>query len=215
MRGVTCKNGDDSILIDISEMADPEFAYGLFMSNRDPRQPLEKIGIQGQVLPRRAAFAKDKYYVELAANPAKDHTASLRTYVAQIEKAISGRTAPPEPLAWFPAEGLVADSVRLVPQSVLGIRLLSRGYVGQYDFGKGFLVTEASPEAAVQLMTKLKERFGQTHAVRIAEEAFTASDKYLDRLCIFRKGRFVGGFANLKAGRDGVAETTLLAARVQ
>jgi hypothetical protein len=215
MRGVTCRSGDNSILIDISEMADPEFAFGLFMSNRDPRQPLEAIGMRGQVLPRRATFAKDKYYVELAANPAGDHTASLRAFVAALEKGMSGRTKPPECLGWFPAEGLVEDSVRLVPQSVLGIRLLTKGYVGQYEFGKGFLVTEASPEAAVQLMTRLKERFEQTNPVKIADEAFTSTDKYLDGLCVFRKGRFIGGFANLKEGRDGVAESSRLAANVQ
>ena len=115
-------------------------------------------------------------------------------------------------LGWFPKENLV--SARLVPESVLGLRLLKRGYVGQYDFGKGFVVQESSPEAASRLMQKLRERFGQTIPATIADESFKATDKYLNGLCVFRKGSYVAGFADLKDGRDGVAEATRLAAEV-
>jgi hypothetical protein len=97
----------------------------------------------------------------------------------------------------------------------LGLRLLKRGYVGQYDFGKGFIVKESSPEAAAQLMQKLRERFGQTNPATIADEAFQATDKYLNGLCVFRKGNYVAGFADLKDGRDGAAEAARLAARIQ
>jgi hypothetical protein len=213
MKGITCQSGDSTIVIDISEFEDPEYAYGMFTSTRDPRLPVEKIGTNGQVTSRRIIFVKDKYCVELGANPEKDFTSELRAYAAIIEKSISGRTELPETLGWFPKENL--DSARLVPESVLGLRLLKRGYVGQYDFGKGFIVKESSPEAAAQLMKKLAERFGQTTPVTIADEAFTATDKYLNGMCIFRKGRYVGGFADLKTGRDGVAESAKLAGNIK
>jgi hypothetical protein len=64
-------------------------------------------------------------------------------------------------------------------------------------------------------MTKLRERFGQTTPVTIADEAFTTTDKYLNGMCVFRKGNYVGGFADLKAGRDGVAESAMLAANIK
>ena len=156
----------------------------------------------GQILPRRAVFAKDKYYVELAANPDKDHSASLRQFVNLIEKQISGQSQPPEAIGWFPPEGLEKDSVRLKPESVLGLRVLKRGYIAQYNFGKGFLVGESSPEEARQVFAKLKERIGQVSPIRAGEEAFAGQDKYLDGMVVFRRGRFVGGFANLKGGYD-------------
>lgn len=213
MKGITCQSGDSTIVIDMSEFEDPEYAYGMFTSTRDPRLPEEKIGTSGQVTPRRILFVKDKYYVELGANPEKDFTSELRAYATIIEKSIPGQTALPETLSWFPKENL--NTARLVPESVLGLRLLKRGYVGQYDFGKGFIVKESSPEAAAQLMTKLRERFGQTTPVTIADEAFTTTDKYLNGMCVFRKGNYVGGFADLKAGRDGVAESAMLAANIK
>ena len=213
MKGITCQSGDSTIVIDISEFEDPEYAYGMFTSARDLRLPVEKLGTAGQATPRRLVFAKDKYYVELGANPDKDFSAELRTYANSIEKNLSGQTALPEAMDWFPKENLA--SARLVPESVLGLRLLKRGYVGQYDFGKGFIVKESSPEAAAQLMQKLRERFGQTNPATIADEAFKATDKYLNGLCVFRKGKYVAGFADLKDGRDGAAEAARLAARIQ
>lgn len=216
MKGITCQSGDRTIVIDISEFYDPEYAYGMFASTLDPRLSVEKIGTSGQVTSRRAFFVKDKYYVELAANPEGDFTSELRAYMSLIEKSISGQTALPEPIGWFPTENLLADStVRLIPESVLGLRVLKSGYVGRYDFGRGFVVQESSPEAAAEVMEKLKERFGQITPVTIADEAFTANDKYLNGMCVFRKGNIIGGFADLKEGRDGVAESSRLATNIK
>jgi hypothetical protein len=215
MNGVTCKNGTDTILIDVSEMADPEYAYGIFSSSRDPRQPIDKIGMGGQILPRRATLAKGKYYVEMAASPDKDQSVALRAFVMQMEERISGQSEPPQLLEWFPKENLVPDSVRLVPESVLGLRLLKRGYVGQYDFGKGFLVVETSPKDAEAVMRKLRERIIGATDVKVGEEAFAGTDKYLNGLCVFRKGKYLGGYANLKPGRDGSVEAAKLAANVR
>lgn len=215
MNGITCQSGDATLNIDISEFEDTEFAYGMFTSTRDPRLPTEKIGVNGQVTQRKGIFTKDKYYVEISANPEKDHSATLKAFLSIIERNIQGRTTLPDAFGWFPTENLAPDSIRLVPESVLGLRLLKSGYVAQYQAGRGFLVREASPEAASQVVAKLRERFGQTSPVKIADEAFTASDKYLNGLCVFRKGSFVGGFADLPPGRSGVPEAETLAANVR
>jgi len=215
MKGITCASGDTTLNIDISEFEDSEFAYGMFTSTRDPRLPTEKIGVSGQVTPRKGFFAKDKYYVEISANPEKDHSAALRAFLSVIEKNIQGRTTLPDAFGWFPTENLTPDSIRLVPESVLGLRLLRSGYVAQYQAGKGFLVRESSPDAAAQVFAKLRERFGPTSPASIGDEAFTATDKYLNGVCVFRKGAFIGGFANLPEGRNGVAESEKLAANVR
>jgi hypothetical protein len=215
MKGVTCKSGGDTFVFDISEMADADFAWGMFMSARDMRQPIEAIGMAGQVLPRKATFAKGKYYVEIAADPEKDHRPALRAFVVAYEKLVPGRTTAPAALAWFPKEGLVADSVRLVPESVLGIGLLKSGFIARYDFGQAFVVPAESGEAAAQLMEKWKARIGQTAPAKMADEAFTATDKYLSGLFVFRKGRLVAGFANLQPGRDVSAEATRFSANLK
>ena len=156
MQGVTCKSGDNTLVIDISEMVDADAAYGIFSGNRDPGHPLEKIGMGGQILPRRGTFAKGNYYVEISATPDLDHTPELTAFINAMAKLIDGQSTLPDALAWFPTEKLV--NARMIPQSVLGVRLLSRGYVAQYDQGKAFVVLEKSPESAAAVMAKLRLR---------------------------------------------------------
>jgi hypothetical protein len=212
MHGVTCQKDGQTILIDISEMSDAENAYGIFSSNRDPQRPLESIGAGAQIVPRRAIFAKGKYFIEIAAQEEGDHAATLRELAKVLEARTPGETSKPEPLQWFPSEGLDPASARLMPQSVLGISALKRGYVAQYGQAKAFIVTEASPDAAAAVLDKLRARFAPTEKASVADDAFQANDRYLGRLCMFRKGRRLGGFAAVPEGSDPAALAAKLAA---
>ena len=213
MEGVTCKSGENTLVIDISEMVDADAAYGIFSANRDPGHPIEKIGIGGQVMARRGTFAKGNYYVEISATPDIDHTPALCDFTAALEKLLEGSTTLPEALAWFPPENLV--NARLIPQSVLGIRLLKRGYVAQYDQGKAFLVLETSPLSAAAAMTKLRQRYPAAQAAQVADEALQLQDKYLGGVCFFRKGKYIGGYANMPDGAIATAASAILAAKVR
>ena len=209
MRGVTCRSGGDSILIDVFEMADSDSAYGIFTANLDPNLPIEKVGMGGQITSRRALFCKDKYYVELAANPERGQTAALRAFVRETEKRIPGRSTPPAALSWFPTEKLA--SVRLIPESVLGLRLLKRGFVAHYEQGQAFVVIEQSPESAAAVLSELRKRFGEATPAQVADEAFQADDQYLGGLCMFRKGRYIGGFANMPDTKEATTQAASLA----
>jgi hypothetical protein len=215
MQGISCKSGGDTLTIDVSEMTDADSAYGMFVANRDPNLPLAKIGMGGQVQPQSASFAKGKYYVELvviAANPNSNQTAALEAFAAGIEARLEGRTTVPEALEWFPKEDLT--STRLVPESVLGLRLLKRGYLAKYKQGQAFIVLEASPESAAEVLKKLREKYEGAAAAEVADEAFQAQAQYLGGICIFRKGRYLGGYANLPDPQLAVALAAKLAARI-
>ena len=214
MNGVTCVRGEDKIIVDVSEMADPEYAYGIFTANRDPKLPIDAIGSGGQVVPRKLIFAKGKYYGEIAAEPDKDHTATLRQLGSTLCATIPGGLYKPAAFAWFPPEGMTPDSARLVPQSVLGIGLLKRGYIALYGPAKAFVITESSSEAAKTVFAKLQARFAGAQAVQSGDEAFQAADQYLGRLCVIRKGARLAGFANVPDGQDPVAQANGLAARL-
>jgi len=212
MQGVTCKSGENTIAIDVFEMADADAAYGIFAANRDPSHPIEKIGMGGQILARRGTFAKGHYYLELAARPDKDHTLALTAFVAALEKRIEGRSTPPEVVAWFPPDKLAG--IRLIPESVLGLRELKRGYVAQYDQGKAFLVLEQSPESAAAVMNKLRQRYPEGRPAQVADEAIQTQDKYLGGVCFFRKGKYLGGYANVPDGPSAAGQAVALARRL-
>lgn len=200
MHGVTCQQGGATFVIDVSDMGDSDNAYGWFSATRDPKQPEYAVGMGGQIVPRRLVFAKGKYYVEIAANPEGDYTAPLKQWAAALDKLVPGTTAPPSALAWFPTER--RQSIKLVPQSVLGLSALKRGYMAQYDFGKAFVVFEETPESAGAAMQKLRQRFTDATPVKLGDDAFQTTDQYLGRLCFVRTGRYIAGYASQAEGTD-------------
>jgi hypothetical protein len=212
MQGVTCEKAGATFVVDLSEFVDDDAAFGMFSATHDPKQPQTKIGAAGQIVPRKAIFVKGKFYLEIAAEPEGDHSAALREFTTAIEKTLDGSSSLPASLSLFSADK--RQSLRPVPESVLGIRLLKRGYFAQYEYGKAFLVTEDSPQAASALMQKLRARFGETSDAKVADEAFQAADRYLGKLCMFRKGRTIGGWANVADGSDAMQLATLLAGKL-
>ena len=216
MKGVSCVNAaGDQLVLDMSELGDPVRAWGFFVTNRDARSPREALGSGGQVLPRKATFAKGRYYFEIGANPDKDHRAALRAFVEAMLPRMPGETTVPAAITQFPADGLDTESIRLVPESVLGLRALKSGFVAQYPNGRALIVPEAGAEAATATLTKLRERFKEAQPVAgLGDEAIAAQDQYLGGLVFFRKGAHVAGIANVPAGQDAVPLAKALAARL-
>jgi hypothetical protein len=215
MQGIDCQSGSATLAIDVSDMSDADSAYGMFAANRDPKEAIAKIGMGGQVLAQSAMFAKGRYFVEIVetdGNTTNDQSAVLRGFAAKIEPMLEGRDSPPDALKWFPGENQV--SVRLVPESVLGLKILKRGYVAQYQHGQAFVVSEESPQTAAEVMKKLRERFEGTQPAQIGDEAFQVRAPYLDGICVFRKGRYIGGYANLPSPADAASQATKLIAHL-
>jgi hypothetical protein len=215
MRGITCKSGAETLDIDVSEMSDADSAYGIFTANLDPSLPIAKLGMGGQVQRQSAGFAKGGYYVEMVVtgvNPDCDRSAMLNAFAARMLEHIEGSDSPPEALEWFSKENLL--SVRLVPESVLGLRQLKRGYVAKYRQAQAFLVIEASPESAAEVLKSLRERFDGVSPAQVGDEAFQAKAPYLDGICIFRKGRYLGGYANLPGPQEAAFLAAKLAAQI-
>ncbi|MGC4055290.1 MAG: hypothetical protein QM757_41175 [Paludibaculum sp.] len=213
MSGVTCKKGNVTLIVDISTFPSPELAYGMFTGNLDPRLPTEKIGAGGQVTGRKVLFVKGQFLGEIAAEPEAEYSALLRAAARELEKKITGTTEIPMELGWFPKDRLQAGSPRLVPQSVLGLRILKRGYLAQYEEGKSFVVTQDSPAAASALFSKLKERFPGGSATQVGDEGYITEDRYLGKMCLFRKGMRIAGYTNAATG-DATQLAGQLAARI-
>ncbi|HNY39741.1 MAG TPA: hypothetical protein PKJ41_05080 [Bryobacteraceae bacterium] len=215
MKGITCSKGELKLVFDVSTFKDHESAYGMFTGNLDTREPVLKVGGGGQVTPRKAVFTKGVYYVEIAAEPEGQHTALLTDAITAFEKTLQGETTPPPQVAWFPAEGIKPGFPRLVPQSLLGLRMLRRGYLAQYESGRAFVVEEASEQAAKDLMSKLKERFQASGDLAVGTDGFTASDRYLGRLCMFRVGSRIAGWTGLAEGADAARLAAGIAGRIK
>lgn len=215
MQGIDCQSGTTTLSIDVSDMTDADSAYGMFAANRDTNQPIAKIGMGAQVLPQSLSFAKGKYFVEIVetdGNTKSDQTAALQAFAAKIVQLLDGRETPPEALQWFPGENQV--SVRLVPESVLGLKILKRGYVAKYKEGQAFIVIEQSAESAAEVMTKLRARFEGSTPTKLGDEAFQVKAPYLDGVCVLRKGPIIAGYTNLPDANQAAAEAAKLPERI-
>jgi hypothetical protein len=215
MQGVDCKSGSTILSIDVSNMTDPDSAHGMFAANRDPQKSIQKIGMGAQLLPQSLLFAKGKYFVEIIETDGStdsNQTAAMQAFAAKIEPLLEGRTTPPEELAWFLPEN--QESAKLVPESVLGLKILKRGYVAKYIQGQAFIVVEQSPESAAEIMQKLRDRFGGATPATIADEAFQVKAPYLEGVCVFRKGRILGGYTNLSSAAEAAAQAAKLLERI-
>jgi hypothetical protein len=188
-------------------MQDEESAYGIFCANRDVKLPAEHIGAGAQIVPHKAIFVKGKYFVEVAAQAQADSTELLRKTAMALDASITGSASVPEQVGGLPAEGRTEGPPRLVPESVLGIRALKRGYVARYGSAKAFVVTEVSEDAAKQVLDKLRTRFGTTEAAMVGDEAFETTHKHLGRICIARRGRRLMGYAGVAADSDPITLT--------
>lgn len=215
MSTIECMSGTDTLTVDLSEMTDADAAYGLFASNLNPAQPILPIGMGGQVQAQSASFAKGKFYVELvevAADANRDDSAALRAFAGRLDTLLHGRAIPPAQVGWFPP-GYVAP-VRLVPQSVLGLPELRRGFVAKYSVGQAFIILEDSPDLAAVTLKTLRSRYAGAISAEAGDEAFMVKVPYLGGLCIFRKGLVLAGYANLPSPGQAASEAAALAARI-
>jgi len=215
MSSIDCKSGANTLTIDLSEMKDADSAYGLFAANLDPASPISQIGMGGQVAPRSANFAKGNFYVEIvevSSDANADDSSILRSIAATLEVRLAGRVTPPAQLRWFPPDNVAP--VRMVPESVLGLRELKRGYVTKYQAGQAFIVLESTPESASLALKALQGRFPGAVPARVGDEAFEVNAQYLGGLCMFRKGRVLAGYVNLSTPQQAAGLAAALAGRI-
>jgi hypothetical protein len=63
-------------------------------------------------------------------------------------------------------------------------------------------------------MAKLRVRYPSAQPAQVADEALQMQDKYLGGVCFFRKGKYIGGYANMPDPASATAASVPLAARV-
>jgi hypothetical protein len=215
MSTMDCKSGANTLTIDLSEMTDADAAYGLFAANLDPTSPISQIGMGGQVQAQSATFAKGNFYIEIvevAADASADDSSTLRSMASTLEVRLPGRVTPPAQLRWFPPDNVAP--IRMVPQSVLGLRELKRGYVAKYQAGQAFIVLESTPESASLVLKALHEHFPGAFPALVGDEALMSNAQYLGGICIFRKGRVLAGFSNLSTPQQAATLAAALAGRI-
>jgi len=158
-------------------------------------------------------FVKGNYFVEIAANPEGDHNRRIAGVAggSRSHHHRQHRFAGSARLVSRRGPAVAAPGARKRPWHTPAQARLR----GAIRFRKAFVAYETSPDSASAIMQKLRARFGRSAAANLADDAFQATDQYLGRLFIFRKGRLIGGYSIKAEGHDPAALAAALAAQVR
>jgi hypothetical protein len=122
--------------VDIYRMDEPVGAFGIYAQEISPNATPVRIGVEGQASADSTRFWAASYYVKLFSTPLdKSSKGASVALGAAIAGGLGDAGAPPRQLAIFPATGLVAGSIRYVPNNMLGQAGFATGFEAKYVAG--------------------------------------------------------------------------------
>jgi len=116
-------HGDESLVVDIYEMADPQAAFGIYSIHRHPQVTPLQVGDEGYQYEYQTTFWQDHFYIVIMGYKSDRATQNvLAEFAKKISKKIAGHAKPPELLSALPASGLVDHSASYI-KGMLGLNM--------------------------------------------------------------------------------------------
>ncbi len=216
MSTMDCKSGANMLTIDLSEMTDADAAYGIFAANLDPnsthiadRDGRPDPGAKRHASPRANSTSRSSKF---AADADADDSSTLRSLASRMEVRLPGRVTPPAQLRWFPPDNVAP--IRMVPESVLGLRELKHGYVTKYQPARPSSSSRTRPNLHLSCSNLFTCTFPGRRPAPVGDEAWMVHAPYLGGICIFRKGRVLAGYVNLPTPQQAATLAAVLAGRI-
>ncbi|MEW5981986.1 MAG: DUF6599 family protein [Acidobacteriota bacterium] len=174
--------------LDVYRMTDQVGAFGIYTEERSPASAVLSVGAAGSAGSDSVRFWSGPYYVKLWVSPSEAGATGLLEQLArQVAARLGDPGAPPAELAYFPTDGLAADSIRYIPTDVLGQSFLSKAFQAEYPAGTSTTTlvilsldsSEVATRAIRQYQTFLADA-GAAPSSRAAlgDEAWLARDRY-------------------------------------
>ena len=135
--------GDKSqVVTDIYRMESPEYAFGIYSSERPPKPDKINIGVEGYQGQGVLNFCKGEYYVKIMGFELGEvPDVKMRKIADVIAEKIQGTAELPPLFKLFPQANRVKGSERFVAKNVMGQEFLSKGYFVNFILKEGSLTT--------------------------------------------------------------------------
>lgn len=179
------KSHEDQIEVDVYDMGNVVQAFGIFSRFRNEDRP-GGFGLDSYLDDHSAFFYKGKCFVMLYA--AESNPDLLRQFSKLISSKISGFSAPPKEIGYFPKDGLKAGSIQYFPEGLLGRKFLKRGFQGTY-VEKAEVKTKVGDKNEAKTEDKEFKLF--LAIFKDSQEAMNALKTYKDDLS--KKGKVLSG----------------------
>lgn len=163
--------GEDSISLEIFEMADPAAAFGMFTFKRGPNGETVSVGTDASLEGYYLNFWKGRFLVTLTGMNASEPTVKgILSAARGVDSRIEDASGPPALVRGLPAAGLVPSSLKYL-RGQLGLRNIyplfsgnlsafRDGIKGDYADGHSlFILAYASPAAAAEALERAAAAF--------------------------------------------------------
>ena len=208
---------DESVTVDIYDMAADANAFGIYSAQRYPEADYVEIGDQGFFNEASLEFWKGRYFTKIStAAPSEALKDAMIQFGQHISSKISGESKPPAILSCLPEKGYVDNSAVFALRDIMGQSFLKNGIVAEYIIDRTpsrlFLTQYSSSEKALEALNSfgkfLSDSGGEIEALSdTGDRAFTTEVSFYGRVVVFCQGVFVGGILNAP---DGSSTTDLL-----
>jgi len=201
--------------VDIYRMADSVNAFGIYRQELSPKARPVAIGVEGRAGSSSLKFWSGSFYVKLTASPAGGRRTELEALAGAIAKGLGEPGGMPAQVTWFPAAGLVPDSLKFVPADALGQSVFSNAFEAKYENPRepstALVVPFNSEQQAVAALARyeafLAKATGGTKVASPGNGGFSATDSFHGFILAVRAGsRLV---ISLGASDDRAALATL------
>jgi len=182
--------------VDIYRMADSVNAFGIYRQELSPRARPVGIGVEGRAGSNSLKFWSGSFYVKLTASPAGGPQPELEALAGAIAKGLGEPGVMPAQVHWFPAAGLVPDSLKFVPADALGQSAFSNAFEAKYENPRepstALVVPFDSEQQAVAALAKyeafLAKASGRTKVASPGKGGFSATDSFHGFILAVRAG---------------------------
>ncbi len=209
---LTATAGSEAADVFVYDLGSPLQAFGMFTSERSGGDPLPGVGQLGYQAGGSLFFWRDRYYVQVLPGGAGEHgemtdesgASAASAAVLKLARAVDAKlpqsTFEVPGRAWFPAEGMKADSLGYVVKQALGQEWLGDVYTARYDAGgkelEVFLARRSNAGEAAELLTRYTEFLksaGKLSTQTVDGVELTVADQSGMYDVVFQRGPVFGG----------------------
>jgi len=182
--------------VDIYRMEDSVNAFGIYRQELSPKARPVAIGVEGRAGSNSLKFWSGSFYVKLTASPAGGPQSGLEALAGAIAEGLGEPGGMPAQVKWFPAAGLVPDSLKFVPTDALGQSAFRNAFEAKYENPRepstALVVPFESDQQAVAALARyeafLAKASGRTKVASPGNGGFSATDSFHGFILAVRAG---------------------------
>ncbi len=191
-----------NVTIDIFDQRDVDGGFGVYSSSRHPDEEFREIGTQGYRNGSLLIAWQDRYYISLMGDDERPETIhALEKYAEWITAKIPGEKVYPKLTNIIPKKNRLANTELYASKDYLGYRFLDNTISAKYLVDAATVTLFASdcgsPEKARTVFQQTAEAIGPQTETTIsldkASKIHAAEDKYLGKMIILQKKKYVYG----------------------